>query len=130
MNAQDFMTFALHWLPTEGKNIWPLWLAKHGAESQVHHVMPDFEPFMDTTGTHIKGRAHWRDHLKRTNGVELSHSDIPKAHEYKNPSARPIEQAGRKEALKLAMDKITKYKRPASEVRALMDNVVKANRRK
>lgn len=46
---------------------------------EVHHVMGDIEPFKANDGTVIRGRAHWRDHLKATNGIEMGHSDIRSA---------------------------------------------------
>lgn len=127
--AKDFLAFSRFWAPTLGKGVWEAWLAKH-EQRQAHMVMPDFEPFVDNTGTYIKGREHWREHLKRNNLVELTHRDMPKPEEYRNPVTRKIDSAGRKEGIKLALDKIAKYKRPTSEVRALLDNVVRANRRK
>jgi hypothetical protein len=40
------------------------------------HIIPDIEPFKANDGTVIRGRAHWRDHLKATNTVEMGHSDV------------------------------------------------------
>ena len=60
-------------------------------------VMPDFEPFVDNTGTIIGGRASYREHLKRTGGIELGKSDIDyqtaefdkkKAVKYKDPDRK------------------------------------------
>lgn len=96
-----------------------------------YHVMPDFEPFVDNTGTHITGRAHYREHLKSRNAVELGHSDFPKdPSQWRNPVSKPVPALGRKEALKLAYDKIVKYKRPRAEVRAYLDNVIAAHKRR
>jgi len=44
--------------------------------SQAPYVIPDIQPFTDNTGTHIGGRAQWRDHLKRNNLAEFGVSDI------------------------------------------------------
>jgi len=41
-----------------------------------YHVMPDFEPFVDSTGTLITGRAHWREHVRRHDAVEMGASDL------------------------------------------------------
>lgn len=92
-----------------------------------YYVMPDFQPFVDNTGTHITGRAHYREHLASRGAVEMGHSDFPKdPSKWVNPSARNnVPSAGRKEALKLAYDKMVKFKRPKSEVRALLDNVIR-----
>lgn len=42
----------------------------------VHHVTPDLEPFRSPDGAFISGRNAWREHLKETDSIELSHSDI------------------------------------------------------
>lgn len=42
----------------------------------VHEVMPDLEAFKSADGAEIGSRAQWREHLKRTDTVELGHSDI------------------------------------------------------
>lgn len=54
-----------------------------------HHVIADIAPFTDTTGALIRGRAHWREHLKATGTQELGHSDI---------AAQQREHAKRREA--------------------------------
>lgn len=96
------------------------------------HVMPDLEPWRDTSGTYITGRAHWREHLKRTNTTEYGVEELRKIDpaSYRHPHSRPVEELGRKEALKLAYDKIRKYRRPKGEVRALLDNVMAAHKRR
>lgn len=43
---------------------------------EAHYVIPDISPFRSNDGTPIKGRAHWREHLKATGQVEMGHSDI------------------------------------------------------
>ena len=45
------------------------------------HVMPDIEPFRSTDGAYITGRAAWREHLKRTDSIEMGHSDIARQKE-------------------------------------------------
>ncbi len=45
---------------------------------ELHHVMPDVEPFRSNDGKIIKGRRQWKEHLKNTNGVEMGHDDIQK----------------------------------------------------
>jgi hypothetical protein len=40
------------------------------------HIIPDIEPFKANDGAVIRGRAHWRDHLKATGTVEMGHSDV------------------------------------------------------
>jgi hypothetical protein len=40
-------------------------------------IVPDIEPFMSPSGEYITSRSKWREHLKRTNSIEISHSDVP-----------------------------------------------------
>jgi len=127
---QAALAFAAHWGPTLGKGVWEAWLEKQEGPREAHHVMPDIQPFVANTGVRIESRAQWNEHLKRTNSVELSRADLKHPSEVRMPHTKGVEAAGRKEAVKLALDKITKYGRPRSEVRALLDNVVRANRRK
>lgn len=60
-------------------------------------VMPDFEAFIDNTGTYIGGRSSYREHLKRVGGIELGASDIDyqtrefdrrKAQKWKDPARK------------------------------------------
>jgi hypothetical protein len=39
-------------------------------------VMGDITPFMSPDGVMIEGRKQWRDHLKRTDSIEMGHSDV------------------------------------------------------
>ena len=41
-----------------------------------HHVINDIDPFRSPDGAHISGRKEWREHLKRTDSIEMSHSDV------------------------------------------------------
>ena len=43
---------------------------------KVHNVQPDFEPYRSNDGAIIGGRAQFREHLARTDTVEMGHSDI------------------------------------------------------
>jgi hypothetical protein len=38
--------------------------------------MGDITPFMSPDGVMIEGRAQWREHLKRTDSIEMGHSDV------------------------------------------------------
>lgn len=49
--------------------------------SEAHHVMPDIEPFQSPDGAYISGRVAWREHLKRTDSIEMGHSDIARQQE-------------------------------------------------
>lgn len=42
----------------------------------AHNIIPDFAPFRDTTGVVIKGRAHWREHVKQLGGHEVGAKDL------------------------------------------------------
>jgi len=42
----------------------------------MSYVIPDIQPFKDTTGKVIEGRRQWRDHLKAIDAVEMGHSDL------------------------------------------------------
>jgi hypothetical protein len=42
-------------------------------------VMPDITPFKSPDGAYITGRRAWREHLKVTNSIEMSHSDVKAA---------------------------------------------------
>ena len=46
---------------------------------EVHHIIPDIEPFKSPDGAFIAGRAAWREHLKRTDSIEMGHSDMKAA---------------------------------------------------
>lgn len=127
---KDALRFAEFWAPTLGKGVWEAWIEKQEGPRQAHHVMADIQPFVSNTGAQINSRTGWRDHLARTGCVEVTARDFPKASEYRNPCARPIETAGRKEGIKLALDKLSVYKRPKAEVRAILENVANANRRR
>src|SRR5439155_6014806 len=44
-------------------------------------VMDDVPDFRSPDGARIRGRAQWREHLKRTGSVEMGHSDLKIAQE-------------------------------------------------
>ncbi len=45
----------------------------------VPQIMDDVKEFRSPDGAYIGGRAQWREHLKRTDSVEMGHSDIKAA---------------------------------------------------
>lgn len=49
--------------------------------TEAHHVMGDIEPFQSPDGAYITGRRQWREHLKETDSIEMSHADIAVAYE-------------------------------------------------
>ncbi len=73
-----------------------------------HYVIPDINPFVSNDGTPIKGRAHWRDHLKATGGVELGHSDV---------KAMQSQHAKKKSAHQERLNKAHQFVRANSDVR-------------
>jgi hypothetical protein len=49
--------------------------------TETHHVMGDIEPFQSPDGAFIMGRRQWREHLKATDSIELSHADMKASQE-------------------------------------------------
>jgi hypothetical protein len=47
-----------------------------GRSADYTTVMGDIAPFMSPDGKMIEGRKQWRDHLKRTDSIEMGHSDV------------------------------------------------------
>lgn len=94
--------------------------------SDSHHVMPDIEPFQSPDGAYITGRAQWREHLKRTDSIEMGHADI--AHQQAQWSKK--KQAHR-EKLAKAVGTVREYSVPTGEIREVPRsglNVEMANR--
>lgn len=83
---------------------------------EVHHVMGDFEPFKANDGTVIRGRAHWRDHLKATNGIEMGHSDI-RAAQTRHERAKAERQEKVAQAMKAAYPVDLPYREGGQEYR-------------
>lgn len=50
-----------------------------GQTDKFHYVQDDVKAFQSMDGAFIEGRAQWREHLKRTDSVEMGHSDIKSA---------------------------------------------------
>lgn len=85
-------------------------LYEKGTEPVENHaplVIPDFAPFKDTTGTVIRGRAHWREHVRAHGGEEMGHSDI---------RSQQASHAKRTEAYRERMGKATAAAQPVSGV--------------
>ena len=47
-----------------------------GRSGEYTTVMGDIAPFMSPDGKMIEGRKQWRDHLNRTESIEMGHSDV------------------------------------------------------
>lgn len=79
--SDPFAVFMAHWIPTMGAeaafNSWLEKQEKHGTA----YVIPDLEPFKDTSGKVITGRRAWREHLKETGTIEFGHTDLRHATE-------------------------------------------------
>lgn len=48
-------------------------------DTAAHHIIGDIEPFRSPDGAFIEGRSQWREHLKRTDSIEMGHSDVKSA---------------------------------------------------
>lgn len=57
----------------------PINEAAERAEAKSAFVMPDIAPFKSPDGAYIAGRRAWREHLKATDSIEMSHSDVKDA---------------------------------------------------
>lgn len=66
-----------------------MWDAKEGKMVEIgqkpieehHYVQPDLEPFKSVDNAVITSRADWREHLIKTECVEMGHSDMKMAQE-------------------------------------------------
>lgn len=56
------------------------WLIKN-EQHEAPYIMPDIEPFKDTSGKFITGRSAWREHLRETGAQEFGHADLKKQRE-------------------------------------------------
>lgn len=75
--SDPFCEFMEYWTPSIGvADAFFAWGVKRGPWSWSFHVMPDLQPFRDSTGVIIESRAKYREHLKRVGGIEFGPSDI------------------------------------------------------
>ena len=51
------------------------------AVNQSAEIMPDMPEFQSIDGAVIAGRAAWREHLKKTDCIEMGHSDMKASQE-------------------------------------------------
>lgn len=76
--SDPFGQFMDMWAPSVGvQEAFRSWRLKD-EQQHAHHVMPDIEPFRDTSGKLISGRRGWREHLAETGAQEMGHADIKK----------------------------------------------------
>lgn len=74
--SDPFNQFMTMWAPSVGvEEAFRCWKIKD-EEFQAAYVIPDLEPFKDTSGKHIGGRRAWREHLKSTGTEEMGHADL------------------------------------------------------
>jgi hypothetical protein len=79
--SDPFREYMDIWAPSVGVNeAFNSWLQKSGLTTSAY-VVGDIQPFMDTSGKYIEGRAAWREHLAATGSVEFGHSDLRKSAE-------------------------------------------------
>ena len=94
--SDPFARFMEMWAPSCGVDeAFSCWLMKE-QEREAPYVIPDIEPFKDTSGKYITGRKSWREHLVRTGTIELGHSDLKRQtelHEARKDAyrSRPVE---------------------------------------
>ena len=61
--------------PSDGSEAYEVTRGEYRNESMAS-VMGDIAPFMSPDGVMIEGRKQWREHLKRTDSIEMGHSDV------------------------------------------------------
>lgn len=71
---------------------------------RVFNVCDDIKQFQSPDGAVIEGRAQWREHLKRTDSVEMGHSDM---------KAMERNQSKRRAAFDARLNRKDKYVNPA-----------------
>lgn len=77
-----FVEFMDIYAPSCGvENAFLSWLVKN-EQREAPYIMPDIEPFKDTSGKLISGRAAWREHLRSTGTQEFGHADLKKQKEH------------------------------------------------
>ena len=79
--------------------------------SDSHHIIPDIAPIRSPDGTYIEGKVQWREHLKRTDSIEMSHSDIKERQQ--DWQKRKVQF---NERLKASAEKVRDYSGQAGEV--------------
>lgn len=74
----SFNEFMNIWVPSVGiEEAFKAWCQKE-EQQEAAYIVPDIEPFMDTSGTLITGRSAWKDHLRKTGSEEFGHQDLKK----------------------------------------------------
>ena len=85
---------------------------KHlGPPNERYSVMGDIAPFMSPDGVMIGGRAQWREHLKRTDSIEMGHSDVKYAQQEWNKK-----KAAHNERLRGQVAMVQEFDRPGAPI--------------
>ena len=100
---------------------------KHlGPPNERYSVMGDIAPFMSPDGVMIAGRAQWREHLKKTDSIEMGHSDVKYAQQEWNKK-----KAAHNERLRGQVAMVQEFDRPGAPIAPMKMsnlNVEMANR--
>ena len=100
---------------------------KHlGSPNERYSVMGDITPFMSPDGVMIEGRAQWREHLKKTDSIEMGHSDVKYAQEQWNKKKQ-----AQNDRLRGQLQTVQEFDRPSAPIapkRMSNLNVEMANR--
>ena len=100
---------------------------KHlGPLNERYYVMGDITPFMSPDGVMIEGRAQWREHLKKTDSIEMGHSDVKYAQEQWNKKKQ-----AQNDRLRGQLQTVQEFDRPSAPIaptRMSNLNVEMANR--
>ena len=74
-------------------------------------VRGDIEPFRSPDGAMISGRKEWREHLKRTDTIEMGHSDVKYAQQEWNKK-----KAAHNERLRGQVAMVQEFDRPGAPI--------------
>jgi len=100
---------------------------KHlGPVNERYMVMGDIAPFMSPDGVMIEGRAQWREHLKKTDSIEMGHSDVKYAQEQWNKKKQ-----AQNDRLRGQLQTVQEFDRPSAPIAPMKMsnlNVEMANR--
>jgi len=100
---------------------------KHlGPVNERYMVMGDIAPFMSPDGVMIEGRAQWREHLKKTDSIEMGHSDVKYAQEQWNKKKQ-----AQNDRLRGQLQTVQEFDRPGAPIAPMKMsnlNVEMANR--
>lgn len=74
--TDPFAQFMSIWVPSCGlDNAICDWQLK-AEQQRPPYIIPDLDPFLDTSGKYITGRKSWREHLRLTGTQEFSREEL------------------------------------------------------